>query len=711
MMLARTLEGGVPRLRFWAKALLLPLVVILAHPIPAQSASVSGYVLWDVDNQPGLAGVTISAPGVPSVTTDSSGYFLITVPDGWTSTITPRKDGYTMYPFYYNGVSGWSGYIFYATLTEYTIAGFIRNLGGGGIPDVVVSPDSSHSAKTDAFGCYRLRVTYGWSGTVTPVKAGYSFSPPSRSYMSVDASHDYDDYTGTRPGSILSGFVRTPEGAAVADVAVAADNGGESAITDPGGCYLLTVPDGWSGTVMPVKNRCAFSPAFQDYNNVTSDQDNQDYTVTPRLPAISGAIRTAEGVAVPGIPVSANNDGGSCTTDARGSYGLLVPEGWSGTVTPAKTGYVFDAPSKSYTNVTSDRNNQDYTGRLGNMIYVDAAARGKKNGKDWANAYVRLQDALAKALPADSIWVAEGVYWPDIGGSRSPGDRKATFQLKNNMAIYGGFPSGGEWSQRNPFLHKSILSGDINTTGVATDNSYHVVTASDTDATAILDGCVIADGYANSGPKPAAGGGLCCVKGSPQVKNCTFVGNSAGNSGGGVYTTAGNVTFLNCIFTGNKAGDGGALLNAGGTMAVINCTIVANRGDSRASLAYATTVTNSIVWGNLGRPNRSAYDDLTQIGPVRPAINFCCVQGWKESFGGEGNFDSDPLFVDAAGPDGIAGTADDDLRLQASSPCIDKGDTTAIPPEIKTDLEGKPRILNGIVDVGAHEFGDVAVTP
>ena len=98
-------------------------------------------------------------------------------------------------------------------------------------------------------------------------------------------------------------------------------------------------------------------------------------------------------------------------------------------------------------------------------------------------------------------------------------------------------------------------------------------------------------------------------------------------------------------------------------------------------------------------------------------VNFCCVQGWSKSLGaedpltGKGNVDSDPLFVQAAGPDGIAGTLDDDLRLQAGSPCINQGDNTALPPEILTDLEGRPRILNGAVDLGAYEFGEPAVNP
>jgi hypothetical protein len=58
--------------------------------------------------------------------------------------------------------------------------------------------------------------------------------------------------------------------------------------------------------------------------------------------------------------------------------------------------------------------------------------------------------------------------------------------------------------------------------------------------------------------------------------------------------------------------------------------------------------------------------------------------------------------VDPNGPDGIAGTGDENLRLADGSPCIDAGDNSAVIAN-PLDHDGKPRISYGIVDMGAYE--------
>ena len=139
--------------------------------------------------------------------------------------------------------------------------------------------------------------------------------------------------------------------------------------------------------------------------------------------------------------------------------------------------------------------------------YAKPAASGTGDCSSWANACT-LQTALTGAVSGDEIWVAAGTHKPTTGT-----DRTATFQLKNGVAVYGGF-AGTETArgQRNPAANLTILSGDIDNndsqTPIITDlttvtgnttNSYHVVTGA-TGAT--LDGFTITAGNANGSACP-----------------------------------------------------------------------------------------------------------------------------------------------------------------------------------------------------------------
>ncbi|UCG47341.1 MAG: hypothetical protein JSU94_17840, partial [Phycisphaerales bacterium] len=93
--------------------------------------------------------------------------------------------------------------------------------------------------------------------------------------------------------------------------------------------------------------------------------------------------------------------------------------------------------------------------------YVDADAPGDNDGSSWANAFTNLQDALAAASCGDRICVARGLYTPDRGAAVVPGDRNATFQLKNGISILGGYAGFGEPdpNARDIREFETILSG------------------------------------------------------------------------------------------------------------------------------------------------------------------------------------------------------------------------------------------------------------
>jgi len=262
-----------------------------------------------------------------------------------------------------------------------------------------------------------------------------------------------------------------------------------------------------------------------------------------------------------------------------------------------------------------------YTQQHYYVIYVDANATGANNGTSWANAYKYLQNALWAATSGYEVWVAQGTYKPDrdINHPSGTGSRTATFQLKNNVAIYGGFPSGGgTWANRDPNAHQTILSGDLSgndanvsdpcnllTEPTRAENSYHVITGSNTDATAILDGFTIRAGNASSGSWPDYfGGGMFNLYANCTVNNCIFTENSSGN-GGVMHNNQSNLYISNCIFFRNSAsGNGGGIdFYQSNHPTLTNCTFNGNSapvcGGGVNNTQSNTEMNNCIFIGNV----------------------------------------------------------------------------------------------------------------
>ena len=295
------------------------------------------------------------------------------------------------------------------------------------------------------------------------------------------------------------------------------------------------------------------------------------------------------------------------------------------------------------------------------VLYVDARGAG---GSDWTDVYTNLQDALDRAAQlADQgpveIWVAAGVYKPDQGASVTAGERTASFNLINNVALYGGF---GGWEtqrdQRDPATNETILSGDLarndefdvpveSTCCSATwepgcddeacealvleedaycathwhpgclalakilccdlcrptrcENSYQVLRTVGTDATVVLDGFTITAGEANNldcwDPVLYWGAGLYAEHASPTVNNCTFVENAA-VTGMGMFSIHGEPTITNCTFASNELySTGSALDNRYNEATITNCAFIGNRARGLCT-AGSRPVTGCTFIGN-----------------------------------------------------------------------------------------------------------------
>lgn len=160
------------------------------------------------------------------------------------------------------------------------------------------------------------------------------------------------------PSPTISGYVRTSGGAGISEVIMSGLPG--DPITNSSGYYSTEVSYSWSGTVTPQRAGYTFTPSSRSYNNVTSNQSNQNYTGAPITPTISGYVRTSGGAGISGVVMSGLP--GNPSSDASGYYSGTVSYDWSGIVTPEKECYTFNPPSRNYSNVTSDLTNQNYVG-------------------------------------------------------------------------------------------------------------------------------------------------------------------------------------------------------------------------------------------------------------------------------------------------------------------------------------------------------------
>jgi len=323
------------------------------------------------------------------------------------------------------------------------------------------------------------------------------------------------------------------------------------------------------------------------------------------------------------------------------------------------------------------------------------------------------QDGPCNPIVMDCIFSGN---WADTGGGMynngdedhgtcSPILTNCTFtgNLADNKG--GGMYNYGNEGACNPELINCTFSGNsAGDQGGGMENRY---------SNPILTNCIFTNNSAGD-----EGGGMHNYETVSTISGCTFIGNSAPGGGGLNLDNEIGSTLTNCIFSGNRAEDGGGIRGEDENVTMTNCTFSGNSADNGGGgicMDENIQLTNCIFWCNVAHGSMDESAQIRMRNSVSTIINYSCIQGWTGVWEGEGNFDVDPLFVDADGPDDIAGTEDDNLRLLAGSPCIDAGDNSVVEPN-STDLDGNPRIIDGIVDMGAYEASvsieaDVYIVP
>lgn len=357
-------------------------------------------------------------------------------------------------------------------------------------------------------------------------------------------------------------------------------------------------------------------------------------------------------------------------------------------------------------------------------------------------------------LASAGDWSARNLYFyvnrsEDTGGgcyvaatASAPVLARCTFT--GNYAAGGG---GGGARVGHGTLVDCRFSGNL-ADSIRTETGGGALRVSASDGGLVtLRRCTIVDNSA------VRGGGILLDKGSLSLEDCVIDGNSASGrperrgAGGAIYMITSNGVRLRlsqCRLWNNSAyGDdsfGGTISDqlvdvgpevgsGGATVWMFGCTVgngFAQTGGGVYLRRAAAVIENSILVRSQQIPSGGAsqLSDLA-AGPNAILIANCLgasytLSGGAYVLGGAGGapvpvpgigsiYVSDPKFVNEA---------EGDLRLQAGSPCVDRGTnivdidpftpgTQLLPP---LDLGGAPRLVDGdgngskLVDMGAHEY-------
>lgn len=370
-----------------------------------------------------------------------------------------------------------------------------------------------------------------------------------------------------------------------------------------------------------------------------------------------------------------------------------------------------------------------------------------------ANFFVTTSSQLHSALSTaqangegDEIWIAQGVY---TGNFSYQSDEPYKLTLKGGYAadcssrvvdpsttILAAISAGTVLSVKNQgkadvefdgitFQHGSAqrgggLSIDAWNTNVTLSNNIfhknHAVEFGGGMHIAAGGTITLCNNTIDNNHSDYYGGGA-SIQGGTLIMTANVIrGNIADGAAGGITIGCTSASVINNLLFDNSAPwYHGAILAGGDSIWVINNTIASNTsGGQGAGLTVhldedsdRAWIYNNIIYGNSGTGGGNdllVQNDQNENGVPSP------VELLNNDFdhSAAGTFIDIPFSIDPSNLDNMVPLFVDgnNFHLTSLSPCIDKGNNAA-PNLPDTDKDGNPRIVNGVVDMGAYEFNAI----
>ncbi|MEW6606302.1 MAG: NosD domain-containing protein [bacterium] len=359
--------------------------------------------------------------------------------------------------------------------------------------------------------------------------------------------------------------------------------------------------------------------------------------------------------------------------------------------------------------------------------------------------YKTIQKAVNKAKTGDRIYVAPGIYKesitikkgisliginPDkciITSSHLKNGNTIIFKGKSANGTITGFTITGAkgfldrgngilcCDGASPVIMKNRIKGNEDSGIFSWQSSPNIIKNIISKNRYAVDFCD-SDSIISNNMLLDNKSGISCSESSLTITNNTISRNSVNI----FYSHSSSLTITNNIILEGKTAIGGG----GGYLTITNNTIVGNsRGGIVLANSYAT-ITNNLIAKNgkviakrkgeikarsgiiiRNSDIKGDFNCFFDNGPgIRGTQNYCLAppkppQPTEEpehyiykSHLGANDIQKDPKFI-----------SETDFHLKPSSPCIDRGSNKA-PKLPRKDKDGKERIINKRVDIGAYEY-------